>query len=95
MNLRAQQFAWSPKPATFKHWTIVRGDNVEILTGRYKKQQGKVLKVYRKKNMVTVQGVNLKYKTVDDEEGQRRIKVAQKEFPVHVSNVSLVDPELK
>ena len=40
-----------------------------------------------------VQGVNLKFITVDDEEMQRRKKVVQKEFPIHVSNVNLVDPE--
>jgi len=54
-----------------------------------------VIKVLRKKNQVTVQGVNLKYITVEDEEMQRRKKVVQKEFPIHVSNVSLIDPELK
>ena len=31
--------------------------------------------------------------TVDDEEMQRRRKVVQKEHPIHVSNVSLIDPE--
>ena len=35
----------------------------------------------------------MKYKKVNDEEGQRRKKVVQKENPVHVSNVSLIDPE--
>ena len=40
-----------------------------------------------------VAGVNLKYKKVDDEEMVRRRKTVQKESPVHVSNVSLIDPE--
>ena len=52
-----------------------------------------MLKVIRKKNQVIVKGVNMKYITVNDEEGQRRRKVVQKEFPIHVSNVALVDPE--
>ena len=62
-------------------------------TGRQRGHIGKVLKVNRKHNTVTVQGVNLKYIKVEDEEMQRRQKVAQKEYPVHVSNVNLVDPE--
>ncbi len=62
--------------------------------GRYKKSQGKVLRVIRKKNQVVVQGVNMKYKVVDDEEMQRRKKTIQKEYPIHVSNVSLIDPNL-
>ena len=53
------------------------------------------MSVDRKKNQVTVAGVNLKYITIDDEEMQRRKKVVQKEFPVHISNVSLLDPETK
>ena len=48
---------------------------VEVNTGKYNKQQGKVLEVIRKKNQVVVQGVNLKYMTVEDEEMQRRRKV--------------------
>jgi len=86
-------FGWTPKQKPIKNWTIVKEDRVEMLSGRYKKQQGKVLYVNRKKNQVTVSGVNLKYITVDDEEMQRRKKVVQREFPVHVSNVALIDPE--
>ena len=34
----------------------------------------------------------MKFKIVEDEEMQRRKKTVRKEFPLHVSNVSLVDP---
>ena len=63
------------------------------ISGKNKGQQGKVMKVFRKKNKVLVQGVNLQYKMVEDDEGVRRKKVAQIEAPLHVSNVSLIDPE--
>ena len=53
-----------------------------------------MLHVNRKKNQVTVAGVNQKFIHVEDEEMQRRKKVVQKEFPVHVSKVALIDPEL-
>ena len=66
---------------------------MQVITGRYKNTQGKVLRVYRETNQVLVAGVNLKYKRVDDEEMVRRRKTVQKESPVHVSNVSLLDPE--
>ena len=42
-----------------------------------------------------MQGVNLKFKKVVDDEGVQRTKTLQKEHPIHVSNVSLIDPELK
>ena len=70
----------------------MKGDFVQIIAGRYKATQGKVLKINRDKNTVTVQGSNLKFKVVDDEEMQRRRKTIQKEFPIHVSNVNLIDP---
>ena len=53
------------------------------------------MKVDRKKNLVTVSGINLKYLNVEDEEMVRRKKVVQREFPVHVSNLALIDPETK
>jgi len=73
-------------------WNIVKGDFVQIIAGRYKQTQGKIININRSKNLVTVQGANLKFKVVDDEEMQRRRKTIQKEFPIHVSNVQLVDP---
>jgi ribosomal protein L24 len=68
-------FAWTPIQKPNKKWNIVKDDFVEIISGKYKKQQGQVLRVHRKKNQVTVKGANLKFITVEDEEMQRRKKV--------------------
>lgn len=87
-------FAWRPKQVPLSQWNVVKGDLVQVISGRYKQTQGKVLAVDRKKNAVTVSGVNMKFKKVDDEEMQRRRKTIQKEFPIHVSNVQLVDPTI-
>uniref|UniRef100_A0A7S3CQB3 Large ribosomal subunit protein uL24c n=1 Tax=Strombidium rassoulzadegani TaxID=1082188 RepID=A0A7S3CQB3_9SPIT len=88
-----RSFAWTPIQKPFKHWHIVRGDFVIMNSGKQRNHVGKVLKVLRKKNQVLVEGVNYKYIQVDDEEMVRRKKTAQKEFPVHISNVNLVDPQ--
>ena len=53
-----------------------------------------MLKVLRKTNQVVVAGVNLMFKKVQDEEMVQRTKTLQKEHPVHVSNVALIDPDL-
>ena len=45
-----------------------------MISGRYRKSQGKVLKVYRKNNSVLVSGINMKFKQVDDDEGVTRKK---------------------
>lgn len=63
-----------------------------VNAGAYKDAKGKVIKVLRKRNMVTVSGVNLKFKMVADDENTRVKKAIQKEAPVHISNVSLIDP---
>ena len=86
-------FAWIPKQKPLKEWHIVRDDFVQVLNGKYKNQRGQVLKVFRDRNQVVVKGVNLKYMTVDDDEGSRQKKVVQKEHPIHISNVGLLDPE--
>jgi len=65
---------------------------VVVNAGAYKDAKGKVIKVLRKRNMVTVSGVNLKFKMVADDENTRVKKAIQKEAPVHISNVSLIDP---
>jgi transcription antitermination factor NusG len=58
-------FGFRPKQEPIKRWNIVKDDFVQVIAGRYKNTQGKVLRVYRKTNQVLVAGVNLKYKRVD------------------------------
>ena len=48
----------------------------------------------RQKNLVVVQGINMKFKVVEDEENTRVKKTVQKESPMHVSNVALIDPQI-
>ena len=37
----------------------------------------------------------MKYKIVEDEENSRVKKAIQKEAPIHLSNVNLIDPQLQ
>lgn len=89
-------FSFRKLPVTFKNWKIVRGDEVYVNSGKDKKKSGKVLKVYRKSNMVLVEGVNQKQKPVKggmDGESKGGYELVTR--PIHVSNVNLIDPELK
>lgn len=52
-------FSFRPKQVPFKDWRIVRGDKVELITGRDKGKQGMVTKVKRKFNSVIVSGINM------------------------------------
>jgi len=51
-------------PIPFQKWNIVRGDVVKIITGKDKKKVGKVTRVWRKSNKITVRGINIKIKNI-------------------------------
>ena len=48
----------------FKKWSIIRGDIVKIIAGKDRTKIGKVTRVWRKNNQITVKGVNIKIKRV-------------------------------
>lgn len=55
----------SKKPQVpFSKWTIVRGDVIKVIAGKDKKKVGKVTRVWRKSNAITVRGVNVKIKRI-------------------------------
>jgi large subunit ribosomal protein L24 len=71
---------------------VVKGDTVRVLRGDDKGKEGKVLRVYPKKNRVLVQGVNIvkkhrRARTAEEEGGIR-----EAEAPIAASNVMLLDP---
>ncbi|NKB20812.1 MAG: 50S ribosomal protein L24 [Alphaproteobacteria bacterium] len=71
---------------------IRKGDNVVVLTGRDKGKSGDVLRVLRDDQRVIVQGVNIvKRHTAPSQNNPGGID--EKEASIHVSNVSLVDPD--
>ena len=74
-------------------WKIVTGDFVEVIAGRDKRKQGTVTEVLRKTNQVIVSGVNIKTKHLGASAENPQGRVEHKEFPVHISNVALIDPE--
>jgi large subunit ribosomal protein L24 len=73
---------------------IRKNDLVEVITGRDKGKRGKVLMVLPDKGRVLVQGVNF-IKRHTRPNPQKNIKggIAEREAPMHVSNVMIVSPE--
>ena len=72
---------------------IRKGDNVVVTTGRDKGKKGSVLKVFPEENRALVQGVNLvkrhqKATGIGNPGG-----INEKEAPIHLSNLSLIDPK--
>ena len=71
---------------------IKKGDQVVVTTGRDKGRRGEVVEVRRTESRVLVQGCNIVKRhtraTQDNPGG-----IINKEAPLHISNVSLIDPD--
>ncbi|WP_342226612.1 50S ribosomal protein L24 [Rickettsia endosymbiont of Urophora cardui] len=71
---------------------VKKGDEVIVITGKYKGKKGKILKVFPEQNKIVVSGINLVKKhtkpTQVSEGG-----IITKELPVDISNVAHVDPK--
>ena len=72
---------------------IKKGDKVVVIAGSNKGKEGTVSAVLAKENKVVVTGVNVKKKHVKPNQSQPEGKIVEKEAPIHVSNVALVDPK--
>lgn len=71
---------------------IKKGDQVVVNTGRDKGKKGQVLKVMPTENRVLVEGIN-KVKKHTKPSQMSAGGIVEKELPIHVSNVSMVDPK--
>jgi large subunit ribosomal protein L24 len=74
---------------------IKTGDLVKVIAGDHKGLQGKVIKVDREKNKAIVEGVNLISKHTKPSAKNPQGGIIKKEAPLHISNLSLIDPKSK
>ncbi len=66
------------------------GDTVKVLAGEARGQEGKVLSIDRKKNRVTVEGVNIIKKHVKPDAANPQGGIVEKEAGLHISNLMIV-----
>lgn len=71
---------------------IKSGDNVIVTAGDHKGTEGKVLRVLIEKNKAIVEGVNLVKKHEKPSAANPQGGITEKEAPIHISNLSLIDP---
>jgi large subunit ribosomal protein L24 len=71
---------------------IKKGDKVQVITGKNKGKVGDVMKVFPVANKILVSGVNLVKKHTKPSQTSEG-GIIQKELPIHVSNVSYIDPK--
>jgi large subunit ribosomal protein L24 len=70
-------------------------DEVIVISGKDKGKTGKILRVERSKDRVYVEGINLikRHQRPNPARPNAQVGVIEREGPVHVSNVALLDPK--
>ena len=72
---------------------IKKGDTVIVLAGEDKGKTGKVLKLEREKMRAIVEGVNIVTKSAKPSAKNPQGGFIKVEAPIHISNLSLIDPK--
>jgi large subunit ribosomal protein L24 len=72
---------------------VKKGDNVEVISGNFKGSSGKILEVIPGKQQVLVEGVRIIKKHLRKSEDNPQGKIAEREGPIHISNVKLLETE--
>ena len=72
---------------------IKKGDTVVVNTGVSKGQKGRVLEVFTATNRAIVEGVNMIKKHTKPNAESPQGGIIEKEAPVHISNLMIVDPK--
>ena len=72
---------------------IKKNDTVAVIAGKDKGVQGKVLEVFPRISRVVVGGVNVVKKHERAQKRGESGQIIEKSLPIHVSNVSLLDPK--
>jgi large subunit ribosomal protein L24 len=74
---------------------IRKDDDVVVISGKDKGKTGKVIRVDRERDRVFVEGVNIVKRHQRPQPGRpnAQVGVIEREGPVHVSNVALLDPK--
>ena len=71
---------------------VKKGDQVLVIAGNDKGKRGEVLSVLRDEDRVLVEGINVRWKHERRSEQMPKGERVQREFPIHASNVMIIDP---
>ncbi len=70
---------------------IKKGDNVVVIAGDNKGKKGRVLEIITKSDRALVEGVNMMKKHTKPNAKTPQGGIVEKEAPVHISNLMVVD----
>jgi large subunit ribosomal protein L24 len=74
---------------------VRKGDHVEVISGNFRGSSGRVLAVFPGKQRVVVEGVRIIKKHLRKSQDNPSGKIAEREGPIHISNVKLIEREGK
>nr|WGH13057.1 ribosomal protein L24 [Echinothamnion sp.] len=69
---------------------IQKGDDVKIISGKYKGKHGKVYEVLKNKNQIVIENINIKIKHIKPKQTEDKGYIQKLETPIHRSNVKLI-----
>lgn len=70
------------------------GDKVIVIAGKNKGKEGKITEILKKDNKVIIEGINIIKKHIKPNGGNAG-SILEKEAPIHISNIMMVDPKTK
>ena len=71
---------------------IKKGDKVVVIAGKDRGKRGTVRQIVTKHNRLVVEGVNLIKKHQRARRPGQTSQIVEREAPIHISNVMLIDP---
>jgi len=72
---------------------VKKGDQVEVISGNFRGSSGRILAVFPRKQRVVVEGVRIIKKHLRKSQDNPSGKIAEREGPIHISNVKLIERE--
>lgn len=72
---------------------IRKNDNVMVISGNDRGKTGKVLKVFPSISKLIVEGINIRKRHTKPSQKNPQGGILEKEAPIHISNVMLIDPK--
>ena len=70
---------------------VKKGDHVQVIAGNFRGSTGKVLQVLSKKERVLIEGVRMIKRHLRKSQDNPEGKIAEREGPIHISNVKVVE----
>ena len=74
---------------------LKKGDEVVVITGKYKGVRGRILKAFPEQDKVIVESVNFIKRHTKPNRKNQQGGIIEKEAPIHVSNVMLYNSKIQ